>query len=240
MYHFLFGVLVVTVAASLTAGDVNFYFLRHGKTWANAAGLAQGTLDDERAQLTPEGIDSAKKSAKVFSGYLSANNFKVDRMFVSPVMRTRQTAEIFLEEFDPEDKDFSSSIFGPIAWGELEGQSFNTIVPDIGHTAADYSYLNKDWKPATSLEFPQSESVNVVAQRAFQGVSEIYSRLMSIDSEKKWNVVVVTHCDIIQPLFEHATGKISNDIRNCKVFHLRMTKIDEVTGLPHLLFIQKI
>lgn len=221
--------------------DANFYFLRHGETWANRAQIAQGALNDERATLTSEGIQVAEQEAKKFSAYLKDNNILIDCVYVSPTKRTNQTAKIFLNHFIPRFINEAARIFGPQSWGELDGQSLNTIVPGTECPAIEYGYINRDWKPAPCAEFPESESQNETTERTLRGVCEVYTEQTKINQKKQWSVVVVTHSDVIKPLLEHITGSLpTGRIPNCKVHHIKMAGIDRATSLPCMKFIQTI
>ena len=69
-----------------------FYIVRHGRTFANAAGLKQGIINTPQTYLTDEGRAQAQ---------LLAQNFDLrdfDALYVSPLERTKQTAAILNEE----------------------------------------------------------------------------------------------------------------------------------------------
>lgn len=224
----------------LNAEQLNFYFLRHGKTWANVAEVAQGTLNDERSTLTPKGLEAAVVEAKIFGDYVCKNKIHIDHMYVSHARRTQQTAEQFLTHFKPDYIDFASKPFGPQPWGELEGQSYLDIVPGTEFTADEYAYINRDWKPVPCEEYPESESVNETAKRTLQGICDLYINLLKINPEKKWNVVVVTHGDMIKPIMEYITGELPVNVPNCKVYHIQMSGIQQSSNLPSLQFIKTI
>lgn len=230
------------IATERTASEkIDFYFLRHGETWANRAQIAQGALNDDRATLTPEGIQVAEQEARVFADYLKDNNILIDGVYISPMRRTNQTAKVFLNYFTPSFIDEAAKAFGPQPWGELDGQSLYTIVPGTQYPAIEYAYINRDWKPAPCAEFPESESVNETAARTLRGVCEVYSELTTINPSKRWSVVVVTHSDVIKPLLEYITGALPKGrIPNCRVFHMTMSGIDPATSSPCMEFIRTI
>lgn len=221
--------------------QVNFYFLRHGETWANRLQIAQGALNDDRATLTPEGIQVAEQEAKTFSTYIENNNILIDGVYISPTKRTNQTAQIFLNHFTPGFINEAAHAFGPQPWGELDGQPLNTIVPGTGYTAVEYAYINRDWKPAPSAEFPASKSINETAKRTLQGLCEVYTELKKNGSIKNRSIVVVTHSDVIRPLLEYITGSLpKGGIPNCRVYQFKMSDIDSVTLSPRMEFIKTI
>lgn len=65
-----------------------FYFIRHGQTTANALGLKQGVINDDRTHLTAKGQQQAADRAAKFD--LS----QMAALYVSPLDRTQETAAI--------------------------------------------------------------------------------------------------------------------------------------------------
>lgn len=66
----------------------DFYFIRHGQTQANAMGLKQGTIISDITHLTELGKQQAQQRHDQFDISFA------DRVIVSPLERTRQTAAI--------------------------------------------------------------------------------------------------------------------------------------------------
>lgn len=69
-----------------------FYFIRHGQTDANAMGLKQGTINDERTHLTALGKQQATTLHAQFDISFA------DQLYVSPLDRTRETAAILNQD----------------------------------------------------------------------------------------------------------------------------------------------
>lgn len=69
-----------------------FYFIRHGQTDANALGIKQGTINDDRTHLTALGQQQAAALHDHF-----ALDF-ADALYVSPLDRTRETAAILNQD----------------------------------------------------------------------------------------------------------------------------------------------
>lgn len=65
-----------------------FYFIRHGQTTANALGLKQGTINDDRTHLTTLGQQQATSLHARF------DLTDMAALYVSPLDRTRETAAI--------------------------------------------------------------------------------------------------------------------------------------------------
>lgn len=81
----LFAALLAQLAAW---ADIDIYFLRHGETTWNRAGILQGSIS--YTDLTREGELMAEETAKG----MSASGIRFDRIYTSPYVRARHTAEI--------------------------------------------------------------------------------------------------------------------------------------------------
>lgn len=68
-------------------------WVRHGQTHANLAGIIQGQLDTEVATLTERGVAQASRRRQM----LTMTTY--DRVIVSPLKRTRQTAQRLTADF---------------------------------------------------------------------------------------------------------------------------------------------
>lgn len=66
----------------------DFYFVRHGQTAANAAGLKQGTINTEITYLSETGKKQAESLRKGFDISFA------DQIIASPLQRTKDTAAI--------------------------------------------------------------------------------------------------------------------------------------------------
>lgn len=80
--------LVILLLLEPAAAAVRFLILRHGETNHNAAGIIQGSSDISR--LTPRGI---KQAAAAGAALGEMDDLRIDRVFVSPLTRARQTLE---------------------------------------------------------------------------------------------------------------------------------------------------
>ncbi|CAI2579296.1 Phosphoserine phosphatase 1 [Apilactobacillus kunkeei] len=92
-----------------------FYFVRHGKTFANQQGLKQGTINSDITHLS----DIGKQQAKHLH-----DNFDVsfaDKIYVSPLQRTLDTADYLNAGVGlPIEKD---ERLLEISYGKWDGQS---------------------------------------------------------------------------------------------------------------------
>lgn len=151
-----------------------FYFIRHGQTTANALGLKQGIINDERTHLTQKGQAQARHLAQQFS----LKN--ISALFVSPLDRTRETAALL----DPQgslqpqlDKRLLE-----ISYGSWDGQAnadlraaypaaFDPVLNDVlpsyveiaegGETFAQVQQRVADFMLTTAANYPDDNVVCV-------------------------------------------------------------------------------
>ncbi len=103
-----------------------FYFVRHGQTTANALGLKQGIINDERTHLTATGQQQARRLAQQFSLTSMA------ALFVSPLERTKETAALL----DPQGRlqpQLDERLL-EISYGNWDGQAnadLRTAYPEV-------------------------------------------------------------------------------------------------------------
>ena len=89
------------------------YFIRHGLSEANKAGIWSGQSE---TPLSSEGRHQAKTAG------IKAMGLEIDLIISSPLGRARQTAEIIANELSyPVDKIRFSELLRERSWGDLEG-----------------------------------------------------------------------------------------------------------------------
>lgn len=84
---------------------LELYLIRHGI----AAERGKDWPDDSKRPLTPEGISRLRKSARG----LNAIGAGFDQIVTSPLVRTRQTADIFTEELKSKPPVITSDALAP-------------------------------------------------------------------------------------------------------------------------------
>ena len=82
------GLCMAFAAYAVRAWGMEVYFLRHGETSWNRAKILQGSIP--YTDLTRKGVRMAEETAK---GMLAAG-IRFDRIYTSPYLRARHTAEI--------------------------------------------------------------------------------------------------------------------------------------------------
>lgn len=86
---------------------MRIYLMRHGK-----AALAVPPIDNFHRRLTPTGRMETQVMAKHFSHWLKEKNLG---LYVSPLVRTQETAEILAEELRAQDIQVHSATLYPLA-----------------------------------------------------------------------------------------------------------------------------
>src|SRR5947199_7721674 len=98
------------------AGPYELYLIRHGV----AEERGDAWPDDSKRPLTEEGMDRLRKEARG----LARLGVAIDVMLTSPLVRTRQTAEIVAAALDPRPNIVSAESLAP-------GGTFQSVVADL-------------------------------------------------------------------------------------------------------------
>ncbi|MFA4890392.1 MAG: class I tRNA ligase family protein [Candidatus Paceibacterota bacterium] len=163
-------------------GSPNKLFLvRHGEAESNVKNILNSDLNQNHYALTKNGRERVEKLAK------ELKNEKIDLIFSSPFLRTKQTAEIIAEKTGAEV--IIDERLHEIKLGEFEGKTEEDI-----------------W-----WQFPTRESRAEKAGFGVESGQEIRKRLENFLAEinekyKNKNIVVVSHGDPIQIFYGLARG----------------------------------
>lgn len=149
--------------------------IRHGKTVGNSELRYIGRTDEP---LTPEGIAQLKA--------LKAD-FSVNTVYVSPLCRTQQTAEILF----PKAKQMIVNALQEMDFGDFEGRSYHEMASD-----ADY----RAWVDSDCLApCPNGESRSSFSARVCAAFTEI---LAQARVQSNSNPVFVVHGGTIMAIME--------------------------------------
>ena len=133
---------------------ISVVFIRHGSTKGNLEKRYIGRTDEPLCDI---GIEQALE--------LRAHDFPKEHVFISPMKRTRQTAEIIF----PESGYVTEEDFREIDFGDFEGKSFSELSDN-----ADYRH----WVDSgCTLPIPNGESVAGFKDRCAQAFKKIVSSL---------------------------------------------------------------
>jgi len=170
---------------SLT-GRHNFYFLRHGESMGNDAGVLQGRRD---YPLSPRGQQQALQAALWFA------DKGIARILSSPLLRGRQTADLIASalgvpqvEEHPGLSELDIGIFTGLTVEQASRQ----------HPAAWRRFQLRSWEAV-----PRAERVRSLARRA----EGLWLRLEQLARDGAGDLLCVTHSGILQWLVKVTFGQ---------------------------------
>lgn len=141
------------------------YFCRHGESVLNAAGLYAGQRD---TPLTKLGREQAKHAGK------QAENFDIDLIVSSPLVRAHETAQIIAVAIDyPVNKIITNNLFKERALGSLEGKPWafshedETKFPDMENKA---DMIERVQKALDFLRAQKADNILLVGHGTFATV----------------------------------------------------------------------
>ena len=195
-----------------------FYIVRHGRTFANAAGLKQGIINTPQTYLTDEGRAQAQ---------LLAQNFDLrdfDALYVSPLERTKQTAAILNEEAQlPVIED---GRLLEISSGDWDGQPNDELMNQYPEL---FSTFVKDVRPEYAA-VAHGETFTHVEKRVQDFIKDVTAQ------HPDERVVVVTHGFTVRSFAAsatHAPGLTILEPENCSVTKLI---VEPTTLEQHLIY----
>ncbi len=158
---------------SKTKKSGNRYFvMRHGESESNVLEILSSKIGEQN-RLTNNGKDQVKESSKKFKE-------KIDLIIASPLLRTKETIEIFKRELSLKIDTIFDDRLKEIDMGILEGQSINTI-SKICKSEADRFIISPE----------NGECLNDVKIRVGEFLYELESKY------KNKNILIVSHGDPI-------------------------------------------
>ncbi|MFC1751664.1 class I tRNA ligase family protein [Patescibacteria group bacterium] len=162
-------------------GYNNLFIMRHGQSENNVICINNSMPEVKKYPLTEKGRGEAKEAA------IKYKNKKIDMIFSSPIMRTKETAEIISKElgipviFDERIREMDLGEFNNKACSE-----FHKVYP-----------TRMSWAKNTSHGVESGEQIK---KRVEEFLSEIS------DKYKNKNIVIVAHAGVCQILFGETKG----------------------------------
>lgn len=156
-------------------------FIRHGESEADILNVHEGRAD---FSLTPEGRLQAEKMA----AYIS-ENYKITKIYASPLKRAKQTAEYLSDATDIE-----------IEFADILMEFNNGLLAGLSHEEADRLYPEVKDLPIDKAVYGQ-ESMLEFRNRADESLKFILSRADEDDI-----IAVVTHGGMINQLYRSLMG----------------------------------
>lgn len=173
------------------------YIIRHGQTDTNAAKQLQGRSDKP---LNDVGIQQAQEAA----AFLDAAGIRFSRVYTSPLIRAKQTADIVAEGVaQMEDDRLLEMDYGP-----YEGMSLNDPAPEVLTFFKDFAH-----NPAPD----GMEQLESVVARMGSFLEDVRSLAASED------ILISTHAIALKGALEYLTPDSNGSywstfIGNCAVY----------------------
>ena len=160
---------------------LRIYLVRHGQDMDNLNGILNGRRNEK---LSPLGEEQAHELANL----LKKTGLQIDKVYVSPLQRARQTAGIIAETCGYKDTEVSEQLIER-DFGDMTGQPVNKIdelcTPHVLITGAVKYFL----KPNNGETFPD------LMVRAEYFLDDLKK------NHKDGNILLVTHGDFGKALF---------------------------------------
>ena len=155
--------------------------VRHGRTEANATGRLLGRLDLPLDEL-------GRRQATALAEAVGP----VDRVVSSPLLRTRQTAEAFVDSSGDIELD---DRFLELDYGTYDGMPLRDVPPEIW----------QEWRRDPSFAPPGGESLLALRSRVELGLEALSEAARTTD------VVIVTHVSPLKAAVTWALG-VGDDV----------------------------
>ncbi|MFA6338505.1 MAG: class I tRNA ligase family protein [Candidatus Paceibacterota bacterium] len=148
----------------------NYFVMRHGESESNALGVINSD-DSTPRPLTSKGKDQVLDTAELLK------KEKIDLIFRSPILRTKETAEIIAKALGvSSEKIITDDRLREINAGDLNGKSVN-----------EYVNYFKGYEDRFVTRAPNGENLSDVKRRVGEFIYDINNKY-----EKK-NILIVTH-----------------------------------------------
>lgn len=168
------------------------YLVRHGRTPANAEHRLQG-----RADLSIDEVGRQQVAA------LGAAITRVDRVVCSPLLRARQTAEVFGIEPDIDDR------WQELDYGVMDGLALADVPREV----------MRGWLDDPDFAPEGGETLNELQVRVWAACADL------VEQSRHHEVVVVTHATPIRAALAWALGVEVTAAWRCHVDQASITRI---------------
>lgn len=187
---------------------MKWYFIRHGEIDSNRQKIYSGRSEEA---LTETG----RQQVKAACGELS--NIDVDAICCSPLVRTRQTMDIIIDELDWVVPIHVDECFNELKMGPWEGMAESEVEKQFPNEWAIWNST-----PA-NLSIEGRETLQELQSRVTQGMRNIRQKC-----DHK-SVLVVTHVAIIRVLALVERGLDLNQyksvsVENAKIFEIELSR----------------
>lgn len=202
-------------------GDRNtFIVARHGEAESNVLGILSSNPKTKH-HLTEKGREQAKITGKklVDSELLTKKSKKIDVIYCSPFLRTKETAEIIAEQIGyPKDKIIYDARLHEIYVGEMDGK------PDAEYQAFFADRMEK------FLKTPKGGETHMVVKK------RMTEFLYDIDKkEEEKNILIISHNTPIWLMFAGVNGmtpKQAISLRQPRTAFIENSDVKEIPFAP--------
>ncbi|ERI90079.1 alpha-ribazole phosphatase [Clostridiales bacterium oral taxon 876 str. F0540] len=156
---------------------MQIYLLRHGETEENKSRFYYGKLD---VSLNDTGIVQSRKAGELLK------EIKFDSIYISDRKRTRETAEIALNNKGL--NLIADKRINEIDFGKFEGKNYEQIQREF---PSEYEMWNNNWKEFAP---PGGESY----RQFYNRIKEFLEDILHKEQE---NVLIVTHGGVIRTIY---------------------------------------
>jgi len=182
--------------------------LRHLKSQWNLENRFTGWTD---IPLSKEGIESAKEVAQKLVG------FKIDKVYTSPLMRNKNTAELILKNLNKESVPIIiNRALNERHYGKLQGQNKDEAKAEYGKEQVQL------WRRSWDQAPPEGESLEDVYNR----VIPFYEEYIKKDLEQGKNILVVASHNSLRALVKHLEKILDEEIINLEIEPGELRKYD--------------
>ena len=197
----------------------NFLFIRHGESLLNRQRCVQGQLD---SKLTEKGIKQALSVAD------QLKNVNVKRIISSPLLRTRETAEIIAGELNIQV--IYENEIREIFMGKWEGKPFQELIDKDREMFR--SFIDK---PAKTI-IPEAEKLELFQKR----ITRWLDKMLQSNEERH---IIVSHAGVINIILCTVLGQHMNSLwhfknDNCSIceitFNGSAKRVLRINDISHL------
>lgn len=175
------------------------FFVRHGKTEWNLAGRYQGANGD--SPLLPESYVKIKALAT----YLKKQDIHFAHAYVSPLQRTRTTAQELLKQLDPTVPLTVMPALREFNLGLMEGQTFKAVEAKYPQQLYAFRHAPADYDP----RILHGESFPQLLERMTPAIQEA----VAADETHNADLLFVGHGASLAALIQHLVGTPLADLR---------------------------
>jgi len=158
---------------------MNIYIVRHGQTGNNFKNIFNGRFDED---INETGIEQAKKARELIK------DISFDKVYCSPLLRTRHTASIITEDKYPLI---------------IDERIIERECGELTHAPVDSVDREKYWNyydEECYEKYPHLEKISSIFDRVFDFIEDLKK-----DIESK-NVLVVTHSGVARSFWVYFNG----------------------------------